>query len=174
MANYSYSVAWSPRDAAYIALSPEFPGLSAVGAAPADAIKELEVAIGLALETYAEAGERPPAPRLIGEYSGQFRLRLPKSLHQGLVLRAEAEGVSLNALVMSILAHGLGSAESELKCTQQYSALLASWQLAVEQRRSTATQFEHDASNRTQYAGEFQDSILRSRHADAATEQLTQ
>jgi antitoxin HicB len=118
MANYSYSVAWSPRDAAYIALSPEFPGLSAVGGDPAGAIKELEVAIELALETYAEAGERPPAPSLIGEYSGQFRLRLPKSLHQGLVLRAEAEGVSLNALAMSMLAHGLGSAESELKCTQ--------------------------------------------------------
>src|SRR5450759_4073505 len=116
MANYSYSVAWSPRDAAYIALSPEFPGLSAVGADPAGAIKELEVAIELALETYAEAGERPPAPNLIGAYSGQFRLRLPKSLHRGLVLRAEAEGVSLNALVMAILAHGLGSAESELKC----------------------------------------------------------
>ena len=118
MANYSYSVAWSPRDTAYIALSPEFPGLSAVGADPAGAIKELEVAIELALETYAEAGEGPPAPNVIGEYSGQFRLRLPKSLHQRLAFRAESEGVSLNALVMTILAHGLGSAESELKRTK--------------------------------------------------------
>jgi predicted HicB family RNase H-like nuclease len=173
MPNYSYSVAWSPRDAAYVALSPEFPGLSAIGAAPADAIKELEVAIELALETYAEAGERPPAPSLIGEYSGQFRLRLPKSLHQGLVLRAGAEGVSLNALVMSMLARGLGSAESELKCTKQYGTLLASWQLELEQMRSTVTQFKDDASNRTQYAGEFQDSMLRSMYADAATETLT-
>jgi antitoxin HicB len=173
MANYSYSVAWSPRDAAYVALSPEFPGLSAIGADPADAIKELEVAIELALETYAESGERPPAPHLVGEYSGQFRLRLPKSLHQGLALRAEAEGVSLNTLVITILAQTLGSAESDVKCTREYGALLASWQLALEQMRSTATRFEHDASNRTQYTGEFQDPILRSRHADAATEQRT-
>jgi predicted HicB family RNase H-like nuclease len=173
MPNYSYSVAWSPRDAAYIALSPELPGLSGIGANPADAIRELEVAIELALETYADAGEQPPAPSVIGEYSGQFRLRLPKSLHQGLVLRAESEGISLNALAMSLLAHGLGEAESELKCTRQYGALLASWHLELEQVRSAVTEFKHDASNDTQYTRGFQDPTLRSLYGDAATKPLT-
>ncbi len=40
------------------------------------------------------------------EYSGQFRLRLPKSLHKHLVERAKAEGVSLNQLCVHILSKG--------------------------------------------------------------------
>ena len=45
-----------------------------------------------------------PAPEI---YSGQFVQRLPKSLHQQLVQRAESEGVSLNQLATTLLAQGL-------------------------------------------------------------------
>ena len=37
------------------------------------------------------------------EYSGQFRLRLPKSLHKHLAERAKAEGVSLNQFCVYVL-----------------------------------------------------------------------
>jgi hypothetical protein len=36
-------------------------------------------------------------------YSGKFTVRLPKSLHQALVDRAEREGVSLNLFVTNAL-----------------------------------------------------------------------
>jgi predicted HicB family RNase H-like nuclease len=38
------------------------------------------------------------------EYSGKFNVRLPKSLHAALASEAEAEGVSLNQLVLTKLA----------------------------------------------------------------------
>ena len=38
------------------------------------------------------------------EYSGRFNVRLPKSLHAALASEAEAEGVSLNQLVVAKLA----------------------------------------------------------------------
>jgi hypothetical protein len=38
------------------------------------------------------------------EYSGKFNVRLPKSLHAALAQEAEAEGVSLNQLVVTKLA----------------------------------------------------------------------
>jgi len=38
------------------------------------------------------------------EYSGKFNVRVPKSLHAALASEAEAEGVSLNQLVMAKLA----------------------------------------------------------------------
>jgi hypothetical protein len=38
------------------------------------------------------------------EYSGKFNVRIPKSLHAALVSEAEAEGVSLNQLVLAKLA----------------------------------------------------------------------
>jgi predicted HicB family RNase H-like nuclease len=44
------------------------------------------------------------------EYSGKFNVRIPKSLHAALASEAEAEGVSLNQLVLAKLAlHLAGS-----------------------------------------------------------------
>jgi hypothetical protein len=41
-------------------------------------------------------------------YAGQWRQRVPKSLHSRLVTRAEQEGVGLNTLVTAMIAEGLG------------------------------------------------------------------
>lgn len=42
------------------------------------------------------------------KYSGKFTVRLPKSLHQELVQRAEREGVSLNLFVTNALSRTVG------------------------------------------------------------------
>jgi predicted RNase H-like HicB family nuclease len=112
MNNYGFSVRWSDEDAAYIAACPEFPGVSAFGDTPADALREIQVALELAVETYQEEGWALPAPQPLPQYSGQFRLRVPRSLHGRLADRAEVEGVSLNTLAVSYLAAGLGGAPS--------------------------------------------------------------
>lgn len=49
-----------------------------------------------------------PEERSLGEYSGRFVQRIPRSLHAELAARAEAEGVSLNSLVLALIANGLG------------------------------------------------------------------
>jgi predicted HicB family RNase H-like nuclease len=46
----------------------------------------------------------PPAGPQRREYSGRFNVRVPKSLHAALASEAEAEGVSLNQLVVAKLA----------------------------------------------------------------------
>lgn len=46
----------------------------------------------------------PPVGPQRGEYSGKFNVRVPKSLHAALASEAEAEGVSLNQLVVAKLA----------------------------------------------------------------------
>ena len=46
----------------------------------------------------------PPVGPQRREYSGKFNVRIPKSLHAALVSEAEAEGVSLNQLVLAKLA----------------------------------------------------------------------
>ena len=40
--------------------------------------------------------------------SGKWVQRVPKSLHANLAAKAEKEGVSLNTLVVSLIAEGLG------------------------------------------------------------------
>lgn len=53
---------------------------------------------------------------VMDNYSGQFRLRIPSSLHQALAEQAKEEGVSLNMFVTSILAGGVAyKAPVELK-----------------------------------------------------------
>jgi hypothetical protein len=49
----------------------------------------------------------PPVTPQRREYSGKFNVRLPKSLHAALANEAEAEGVSLNQLVLAKLARHL-------------------------------------------------------------------
>jgi hypothetical protein len=43
------------------------------------------------------------------DYSGKFTVRLPRSLHQALVDRAEKEGVSLNLFVTNALSRTVAS-----------------------------------------------------------------
>jgi antitoxin HicB len=100
MNKYSINIFWSDEDEGYIAVSPEFPGLSAFGKTAAKAIAEAQIALELFTETYREEGLSLPEPQVVQQYSGQTRLRLPKSLHRQAAQIAEAEGVSLNQLIV--------------------------------------------------------------------------
>ena len=52
-----------------------------------------------------------PAPNGGGVASGKFVARVPKTVHARLATRAKAEGVSLNTLVLTFIAEGLGRKE---------------------------------------------------------------
>lgn len=101
---YSAHIQWSAEDDEFVATSPEFPGLSALAPTAGDAARELHVAIEAAIDAIKADGEPLPAPRVLETYSGQFRLRVPRSLHHALVTTAEREGVSLNSFVTAALA----------------------------------------------------------------------
>ena len=46
---------------------------------------------------------------LAGDVSGRLVVRFPKSVHRDLAKRADAEGVSLNQLVLTYVSRGLGA-----------------------------------------------------------------
>ena len=119
MSKYGFAVRWRDEDACYIAVCPEFPGVSAFGDTPADALREAQVALDLAIEDLLEDGLPLPVPQQMATYSGQFRLRVPSWLHGQLAERAELEGVSLNTLAVSYLAAGLGGAGAEARAQAQ-------------------------------------------------------
>src|SRR5215217_7566092 len=107
MYKYSFSVTWSDKDEGYIAICPEFPGISAFGDTAEEAVTELQVAVGLAIEAYEMEGWSIPEPRQLPEYSGKLLLRMPKSLHGRLAQQAEIEGVSLNTYVVTLLSEAI-------------------------------------------------------------------
>ena len=71
-------------------------------------LEELYEGLNEAMEGYIEVkleNNLPiPIPEKTTDYSGKFNVRLPKSLHQRLVIEADKEGVSLNQLVLYKLA----------------------------------------------------------------------
>lgn len=86
---------------------PDLPGCMADGETIEEALREGEDAFNAWIATAKEEGAKIPEPNKFRKYSGQFRARLPISLHAELARRAEAEGVSLNTLAIALLASGL-------------------------------------------------------------------
>ena len=90
----------------YLVEFPDYPGCIADGATPEAAIEEGRDALKSYLATLGELGRPVPATGEV--YGGQWRQRVPKSLHAALARRAQREGVSLNVLATALLAEGIG------------------------------------------------------------------
>jgi predicted RNase H-like HicB family nuclease len=111
MFKYSVQLFWSENDQEYVALVPEFPYLSVLDKKPDRAVREAVMVTKAVLEGFAERGIQPPEPQVLSSYSGQIRVRMPRTLHQKLAGRARREDVSLNTLIVSLLAEGVGAME---------------------------------------------------------------
>lgn len=122
---YAVNIVWSDNDDGYIATCPQFPGLSAFGETPEAALCEAWVAIALFMKTYEEDRIPIPEPQGILHYSGQFRLRLPQSLHAQLANMADAEGVSLNQFVLDALAERAGAQKVHKQMLQEMGRAIA-------------------------------------------------
>lgn len=63
MPKYEIDIFWSNEDDAYIAVVPDLPYCSAWGDTYEDALREVQVAISLHLETLQEEGRPIPEPK---------------------------------------------------------------------------------------------------------------
>ena len=82
----------------------ELPGCVTCGETLEQAVRNAEDAKYTWLETAIEEGVEIPEPINLDDYSGQFKLRLPKSLHRTLSEQASAEGISMNQYCLYLLA----------------------------------------------------------------------
>lgn len=101
---YERKVFFSKEDKGWIALAPELPGCSAFGKSPGQALKELDTAIELWLETAKAKKWGIPKPVASKTPAGKVLLRLPKELHQEYLSLAAKEGISLNQYMLYVLA----------------------------------------------------------------------
>jgi len=95
-------------DGTWFARMPELRGC----VTEADTLEEVMVMIRDAQREWISAcledGTPIPEPDLTYAYSGQFRVRMARTLHQELAERAKQEGTSLNQLVVSLLSRAIG------------------------------------------------------------------
>lgn len=103
MNKHAISIKWSDEDNGFIAKIPGIQALSAFGDTREEALSELNIASEAYFESLKKARKPLPAEEKIIPYSGQIRLRMPKSLHLDLSNKAKDEGVSLNTYIVTLL-----------------------------------------------------------------------
>ena len=87
----------------FIVAYPDLPGCISCGetieSAVANAIDAKKVWLEAAIEEGIEINE----PDSLDDYSGQFKLRIPKSLHKSLAEHSQREGISMNQYCVYLL-----------------------------------------------------------------------
>ena len=144
---YSTLLQWSDEDDCWIAVCPELEGVSAFGDTPEEAAHELETAKALHIQVREEDGVPLPEPEKVVCFSGQLRLRMPKSLHKMLALSAKQEGVSLNTYIVHLLS-AKSSAKALLQQLVEQSALIEG-QRGGRTNRTILTSYFDDANSFT-------------------------
>lgn len=112
---YRIVTEWSNEDQAFIARVPALAGCTAHGETPEEAAKEAREAAAAILDSIEAHGETPPPEDASVDYSGQLRLRLPKSLHERIALLATAEELSINSLLVSMISEAVGLRQAETR-----------------------------------------------------------
>ena len=90
---------------------PDFSECISDGETVEEALKSGRDALKATIAALKSKGLPVPAPNGGGMASGKFVARVPKTVHAQLATRARTEGVSLNALVLTFIAQGLGRKE---------------------------------------------------------------
>ncbi len=93
----------------YTVWFPELPGCLTCGDTLEEALSNADDAKKLWISVAIEEGikiEEPATDANSSEYSGQFKLRIPKTLHHSLALHAKREGISMNQYCLYLLAQG--------------------------------------------------------------------
>lgn len=87
----------------FVVSFPELPGCITCGDTIESAVANAENAKKSWFEAAFESGIVIHEPDSLEEYSGQFKLRIPKSLHRSLAEHSKKEGVSMNQYCVYLL-----------------------------------------------------------------------
>jgi len=107
----SYPVTLVETEDGVAASIPDLPGCISQGDTVEEALENIEDAKRGWLETALKQGNEIPLPGHAREYSGKLLLRMARTLHRALAVRAEKEGVSLNQYINYLLATALKGEE---------------------------------------------------------------
>ena len=102
-AKYRFELVEDEDEGGYVISFPDLPGCISSGDTIEDAISNGFVAKREWFYAMLEQGKDIPEPFNADDYSGQFKLRMPKSLHKYLAEKAKEEGISMNQYCIYLL-----------------------------------------------------------------------
>ena len=100
---YRMEIVEDKDEGGYVVSFPELPGCITCGETIESAVKNAEEAKKEWLMAALEDGVEINEPDDIEKYSGQFKLRIPKSLHKSLSEHSKKEGISMNQYCLYLL-----------------------------------------------------------------------
>ena len=100
---YRMEIVEDKNEGGFVVSYPDLPGCITCGDTIEKALKNAEDAKKEWFIAALEEGIEIQEPDTLEHYSGQFKLRIPKSLHRSLALHAKREGISMNQYCVYLL-----------------------------------------------------------------------
>ncbi len=101
---YRMEIVEDREEGGYVVSYPDLPGCLTCGETIESAVENARDAKRVWLEAALEEGVSIPMPDSLEDYSGQFKLRLPRSLHRALAEHSQREGIRMNQYCVYLLA----------------------------------------------------------------------
>ena len=100
---YRMELVKDQEEGGYVVSFPDLPGCITCGETIETAVANAEDARRVWLTAAIEDGLPISEPAELDDYSGQFKLRIPKSLHRSLAEHSKREGISMNQYCLYLL-----------------------------------------------------------------------
>lgn len=100
---YRMEIVEDKDEGGYVVSFPELPGCLTCGDTLESAVNNAQDAKREWLIAAMEEGVDIQEPGSLEEYSGQFKLRIPRSLHKSLAEHSKREGISMNQYCLYLL-----------------------------------------------------------------------
>lgn len=101
--SYRMEIIEDKDEGGFVVSFPELPGCITCGDTIESAIANARDAKREWIVAAIENGNKIQEPDTLENYSGQFKLRLPKSLHRSLAEHSKREGISMNQYCLYLL-----------------------------------------------------------------------
>ena len=104
---YRMEIVEDSDEGGFVASYPDLPGCISCGETVEAAAANAQDAKRAWLEAAMEDGIAIREPDSLDDYSGQFKLRIPKSLHRSLAEHSQREGISMNQYCVYLLSRSI-------------------------------------------------------------------
>ena len=101
--SYRMEIVEDQAEGGFVVSYPDLPGCISSGETIESAVQNALDAKKVWLEAALEEGIEIHEPDSLNDYSGQFKLRIPRSLHRALAEHSQREGVSMNQYCVYLL-----------------------------------------------------------------------
>lgn len=100
---YPMEIVEDKDEGGFVVTFPDLPGCITCGETIESALVNAQDAKRVWIETALEDGVKINEPNSLEDYSGQFKLRMPRSLHKSLAEHSKKEGISMNQYCVYLL-----------------------------------------------------------------------